>query len=76
MKGLMNMNRENFSEWADNNVYKLAKLYENYRGEAYSLVDAIHVLHFVNTVCMMTNVEDTLEMTNHFIKCQLKDSVV
>jgi hypothetical protein len=75
-RGLRNVDREAFSEWADDNVYKLAKIYENFRGEAYSLVDAVHVLHFVQTMCSMVNIDDTMEMTNHFIKCQFKDSVV
>lgn len=67
---------EDFKKWADTNVYKLAKIYENFRGEAYSFVDAVHVLHFVQTTCSMVNIDDTMEMTKHFIRCQFKDSVV
>lgn len=67
---------ENFVEWADNNVYNLAKIYEECRGEAYSVVDATHVLFFVQSVCGVADMEDTLDMTRRFIKCQFKDSVV
>lgn len=66
----------NFTEWADINVYKLAKIYEAYRGVAYSVVDASHVLVFVQTVCSIADIEDTMDMTSQFIKCQFKDSIV
>lgn len=66
----------NFIEWADANVYRLASIYEAFRGPAYSLVDASHVLYFVQTVCIIANKEDTLQMTDQFIKCQFKDSIV
>lgn len=75
-KGLRKVKKENFREWADINVYKLAKIYEGYRGTAYSLVDASHVLFFVQTVCDIASVEDTMDMANCFIKCQFKDSIV
>ena len=66
----------NFTEWADNNMYRIAKMYESYRGEAYSLVDATHMLFFVQTVCTIADVEDTMDMVKTFIKCQFKDSIV
>ena len=75
-KGLRKVKKENFKEWADINVYKLAKIYEACKGVDYSLVDASHVLIFVQIVCDIANIEDTMDMTNQFIKCQFKDSIV
>lgn len=75
-KGLMKVKKENFKEWADINVYKLAKIYEACKGVDYSLVDASHVLLFVQTVHEIASIEDTMEMTKHFIVCQFKDSIV
>ena len=75
-KGLRKVKREHFREWADINVYKLAEIYEAGRGVAYSLSDASHVLFFVQTVCDIASIEDTMDMTNRFIECQFKDSIV
>lgn len=75
-KGLLNSKNKDFGEWADANVCELAKIYEEYRGVAYSLVDATHVLFFMQTVCIMLSAEDAMDMTNHFIRCQFKDSIV
>jgi hypothetical protein len=57
-------------------VYRLAGVYESYRGKAYSLVDASHVIMFIKTVCSIADVETTLDMTRQFLKCQFKDSIV
>jgi hypothetical protein len=57
-------------------VYRLASIYEAFRGPAYSLVDASHVLFFVQTVCTIADTEDTMDMVKTFIKCQFKDSIV
>jgi hypothetical protein len=74
--GLVKSTATGFNEWADANVSQLARIYQDYRGVAFSLVDATHVLYFMQTVCVMSNLEDTMDMTSHFIRCQFKDSVV
>lgn len=68
---------DDFDSWADANLYRLARIYENFRGAPdYSLVDASHVLYFVQVVRSIASIEDTMKMTNIFIKCQFKDSIV
>jgi hypothetical protein len=74
--GLVKSKNKNFGVWADANVKQLARIYEEYRGVAYSLVDASHVLYFMQTVCDISSFDDTIDMTNHFIRCQFKDSIV